>query len=698
MATKRHRDDLQGLRAVAVLLVVFAHAGIGPLRGGFVGVDVFFVLSGFLITGLLLSEALETGFVSLTNFYVRRARRILPAAGLTLVVTLIASCYLLNVVRAKQVIQDTLWAAVCGANVHFAHLETDYFSRTQAPSPVLHFWSLSIEEQFYLVWPGLLALVVLWLMFRERSHRRRIAFAHRSVPGLFIVILGITVASLVWSVRYTTQSPTASYFSTFSRIWELGLGATLATISAFAARMQQPLRVVVGWLGLAAVLLAAVLYSSRTSFPGYAALLPTVGAAMLIAAGTGRERSWLEVGRWLSVLPMRFIGDRSYTLYLWHWPVLIIAAGYLGYTPSAGVNLLLVAGAFVISIVTFQLFENPIRRADWPAARSLALWPIAVCAVVIIGGFLSDSIDKKTLAAENALIALESSKVPTGPQTQSPKTFDVSAPTDRTATASSLPDVVAAVKAVRRRAPIPTVLDPPVTELANGFYYFPAGCMAGDGQAKTRLCRIGDVASQKLMIAMGDSHLQMWMWPIEQVATEDKYAIVPLAKSGCSPSSWHNPLSNDCGAWYQWALRQIKALHPDVLLLSTAYRNASEDNLVQFINYASAHARRVVVLQDTQVQNSDPSDCLLGRNATMARCSATMTHTDLDLDLEALSKLNGFGFLQTEGWFCYETVCPMVIGNKIAYRDGSHVSATYSQDLATLFHAAFQQALGAKHA
>lgn len=698
LATGGHRDDLQGLRAVAVLLVVFAHAGVGFLRGGFVGVDVFFVLSGYLITGLLLGEAVKTGAVSLTNFYARRARRILPAAGLTLVVTSITSYYLLNFVRAKQAVADSLWAAICAANIHFANLETDYFARAQPPSPVEQFWSLSVEEQFYLVWPGLLALVVLGLVFRNRSRRRRLAFAGRSVPALFIVILAITVASLVWSVRYTDLSPTASYFSTFSRLWELGIGATLATVTAFVARMPQSVRVVVGWLGLAAVLSAAVLYSARTPFPGYAALLPTVGAAMIIAAGLGGGKSRLEVGRLLTLLPMLYVGDRSYTLYLWHWPVLIIAAQYLGYAPSLGVNLLLVLGAFLLSILTFQFFENPIRQARWPSPQSLALWPVSIAAVIIVGGVLRQSIDDKILTSENAIIAVEASKFPIGPSSQTATKVKVSTPTPAKETSSALPAVVAAVKAVRRGASIPTVLDPSIADLGNGFYEFPPGCMAVEGQAKTKICRIGDVAAKKLMVVMGDSHLQEWMWPIEKIATEDKYAIVPLAKSGCSPSSWHNPLSNDCGAWYQWALQRITSLHPNVLLIGSAYRRASEsrDNLLEFIDEASRHSGRVVVIQDSATQPENPADCLLARHATMARCSTTLTDLNVDSDLKILSKREGFGFLKTEDWFCFEAVCPMVIGNKIAYRDGSHISATYAQDLTELFHAAFRRALRGK--
>ncbi len=162
----RHRADIQGLRAVAVLLVALNHAGIPFLKGGYVGVDVFFVLSGFLITGILLSQAQRNGHVSLTEFYVRRARRILPAAVLTLVVTSIAAHHLLNFVRARSVVEDSIWASFFAANIHFANQGSDYFAQGQPPSPILHFWSLAAEEQFYLVWPTVLSLVLFGALHR----------------------------------------------------------------------------------------------------------------------------------------------------------------------------------------------------------------------------------------------------------------------------------------------------------------------------------------------------------------------------------------------------------------------------------------------------------------------------------------------------------------------------------------------------
>jgi peptidoglycan/LPS O-acetylase OafA/YrhL len=375
-----YRTDLQGLRAVAVLLVALDHAGVSFLRGGYVGVDVFFVLSGFLITGLLLAGASKRGYVSLVDFYARRARRILPAAALTLVVTTVVADQLLNYVRAKQVAWDSFWAGLFAANIHFAHQQTDYFARGQPPSSVLHYWSLAVEEQFYLVWPALLSLVLFGTLLggRSRAARRRGSNAPvvdgRAARRLLVVIVLGAVASLIWSIHSTNVEPAAAYFSPFARAWELALGSALALGTARLKDVPAAVKSGVGWLGLLAIGVAAVVFSATTPFPGSAALLPTLGAALVIAAGMGRQQR-LGVGRLLAVAPMRYIGDRSYAFYLWHWPPLVIALVYEGHELEVGVKLLLLLGAFLLSVVTYRLFENPIRRARWSVPASALLIP-----------------------------------------------------------------------------------------------------------------------------------------------------------------------------------------------------------------------------------------------------------------------------------------------------------------------------------
>ena len=266
-----YRGDLQGLRGVAVLLVALGHAGVGFLRGGYVGVDVFFVLSGFLITGLLVQGAERQGQVSFRNFYARRARRILPAAALTLVTTTIVANLLLNYVRAKQIAWDSFWASLFAANIRFAHEGTNYFMQGQPPSPIQHYWSLAVEEQFYLVWPALLSITLFGAVLPLRAQRMRAVrngkITRRAILRLLVVIAVLGAASLLWSIHYTDRLPTAAYFSTRARAWELALGAALAVAAPAVDRIPRIPRVIIGWLPRCPLCLRASTLSARRSRP-----------------------------------------------------------------------------------------------------------------------------------------------------------------------------------------------------------------------------------------------------------------------------------------------------------------------------------------------------------------------------------------------------------------------------------------------
>jgi peptidoglycan/LPS O-acetylase OafA/YrhL len=697
-----HRDDLQGLRAVAVLLVALSHAGVGFLKGGYVGVDVFFVLSGFLITGLLLSEAAKYRSVSLAGFYTRRARRILPAAALTLVVTEIVAYRLLNFVRAKQIIWDSIWASGFVANVRFARVGTDYFAQAQPPSPLQHFWTLAVEEQFYLVWPALLFVVLFGFPLTGRLRHHRGKVTGRSLARLFLVVAVVAAASLAWSIHYTKVSPTGAYFSTLTRAWELALGAALAVITSRLAGLPRAARAAAGWAGFAAIAAAGVMFSSSTAFPGYAALLPTIGAALVISAGIASQPR-AGVVRLLALAPLRYVGDRSYTFYLWHWPVLIIAAQYEGHALSVTTKLLLLLGAFLLSIITYGVYENPIRRAEWTQAASAFLWPASVAAVIMIATFALTSIDTKELHLQEASAAA-SAAAPV-PDLQPKAIADPIQIRDTvgSVTASVLPAVVEAVKAAQRRTRIPSGLTPSIGELAHDYYVPPSGCTPPDGRTSSNICRLGSSSSARSIAVIGDSHAMMWMPAILSMAETDGWAVVPLWKTGCTPDAWtglHG--SAECRAWYRWAVGQAKQLRPTVTLISGAYGGsygARADAVVQAISSLSTttgtFSKEVVVVGDTPRQSEQPTDCLLRSNATMDRCTRTWTDQDLSVIItlsSAVSRANA-GFLDTTGWFCFANRCPMVIGRTIAYIDTGHLSKSYATVLAAPFRAAFRQTM-----
>ncbi|MFG6475453.1 acyltransferase family protein [Microbacterium sp. P06] len=349
------RRDIQGLRALAVVAVVLAHL-IGWPRGGFAGVDVFFVVSGFLITGLLLRELSTTGRISLRDFYARRIRRILPAAILVLLAVAVAAFFVFNRTRADRTLWDAVAAFALVANWRFAAEGTDYFHAADAVSPLQHFWSLSVEEQFYLVWPGLLLLLVLFLP----AAARRTGAARGVVAAAALVIVA---ASGGWAMVQTAADPTVAYFSTATRAWELGLGALVAVAAPVLGRLPAALRWVMGWVGGAAVVWSFfVLDPDTMPFPAPWAILPVGAAVLVIAGGVGgdpRQRHLFPLTNPISV----FVGDLSYSLYLWHFPVIVFAAVLL--PVGAEATPVIAAAIVVLSVSAYFLVEQPLHRSPW---------------------------------------------------------------------------------------------------------------------------------------------------------------------------------------------------------------------------------------------------------------------------------------------------------------------------------------------
>ncbi|MCU0484381.1 MAG: acyltransferase [Chloroflexi bacterium] len=368
------RPEVEGLRGIAVVLVVLFHADLVALAGGFVGVDVFFVISGFLITALLLRERERTGRIGFLGFYARRARRLMPAALVVLVVTLVAAATLVAPLDRPGVALDGAAAAVSLANIRFALAEGDYFTVMASPSPFLHFWSLGVEEQFYLVWPALLLL-------GARGRRPRL--------GAGIVLAGVLAGSLAACVIVTDVAPGWAFYSLPTRAWQLAAGGLLAIGAGALARLPGPPMAALGWMGLAAVLAAPAMLDASVAYPGVAALLPTLGAAALIAAG---ERRHGPAGL-LSLAPVRFLGRISYSLYLWHWPILVLPAIAAGTSLEPGTRLGLVLLSVLVATLSWAFVEEPFRRGLPGPIRSprrtLAVAGVALTFVISFAGGIS---------------------------------------------------------------------------------------------------------------------------------------------------------------------------------------------------------------------------------------------------------------------------------------------------------------------
>ncbi|GAA0794606.1 acyltransferase family protein [Spirilliplanes yamanashiensis] len=343
------RADVQALRAVAVLLVVLYHAGVPGLTGGFIGVDVFFVISGFLITGLLIREQERTGTVSILGFYARRMRRIMPAAALVLIATVVASYHYLGYIRGATIADDAEYAGGFLANFHFGAQGRDYLTAQSDPSTLQHFWSLAVEEQFYVVWPALFLGLAL-LVTRARSRALMIA-----------PIAVLMAASYAWSIVYTAQSATAAYFSPLTRFCELAAGALLAVLGPELARIGRRVGAALTVVGLAGIVATAFLLTTATAFPGAIVAVPVLATCLVLAGGGAVREGSLH--RALAAAPVQQIGLWSYSLYLWHWPLLTIAEQHWGDELTGLHRAGLVVLAVVLAALTYRLVENPVRNA-----------------------------------------------------------------------------------------------------------------------------------------------------------------------------------------------------------------------------------------------------------------------------------------------------------------------------------------------
>ncbi|HEY0530653.1 MAG TPA: acyltransferase family protein [Actinoplanes sp.] len=664
------RADIEGLRAVAVLLVVLGHVGLRFVPGGYVGVDVFFVISGFLITSLLVGEVESTGRLSIPRFYGRRAVRLLPAAVLVLVVTLVAARLLLPVVRLGSFAKDALAATGYVANLRFAFTGTDYLSADQSPSPFQHFWSLAVEEQFYLFWP-LLILVV--------GRRKR----------LLALILGIVVAgSFALSVSETARSAPWAYFGPHTRVWELGVGALLALWMTAKKRRtpvvySAPPRTGWGWsvaglTGLAMIILAAARFDDNTAYPGWHAAIPVAGAALLLAAdGAG-------VGRLLTLAPLQTVGRLSYSWYLWHWPILVIVP-----THNTWQRLAVAAVALGLAALTHRFVERPIRHLRDRPRRALGL-----------GAGLS-----ATAAVVACALVVLPHAIPVGAKQP-----------DLRATLAAAADPGAALAGLIEQSRgldvLPANLQPKLTRAAHDrASVWDNGCHVDvPVTAAPNGCVFGDPNSTTTVVLFGDSHAAQWFPALDLIAQQRHWRLVSMSKSSCSAADlplWHDTLKRpytECEAFHRSAIARITAIRPALVVIGSsfnyrpAYPEADEGKQWKTawdrtFGELTATGAKVAAIADTPYMSQSVPECLAKPENQK---HATNCRRSLHSALRGLVQRQVFLAYGVSGpariidpitWFCGDA-CPAVVGDTLVYRDSNHMTTTYSKALAPLLAAA----------
>lgn len=688
------RGDIEGMRAVAVLLVVAFHAGLPFIDGGYVGVDVFFVLSGFLITGLLVDELRRSGTISFTGFYARRIRRLLPMAAVVLASVVAASHLLVPPVDRGSVGKDVFAAALWVSNWNFAGQSTQYMADVDK-SPVLHFWSLSVEEQFYLLWPLLLLCLAggTWLLRRSwRGAMLRVAVGLAAIGGVSLV--------LSWQITQTDAS--LAYFGLHTRAWELALGAGIALARPLLPRLPRVLAVVGGWLGLAMVVSSAFLLDRDTPFPGTAALLPVVGTGLLVA--TGVAAAGTGPSRLLDRSVPRFIGRISYSWYLWHWPCIVLAnlrwgteteasAGQAPAAPHAGVLVIAAAVAlsFVLAVVSHYLVEQPLRHARWfvvSRPRSLQLGAVAVAACLVSAWTLHASPAEDTVVA--AVPASSEPPATTTPQ-HSPHTLS--------SRSSRTPQTVhMTAEQARDDLPVPI-----------------KGCYVGYAGSTVRSathCRYGPADGKHTIVLIGDSHATQWEPALEEVATRLDWTVYYFAKTACSVIDTPVWLTQAGGAYARCAtwrhsmlkrISQIKGLDAVVIARWADYRRlalapdgsrAEDDGLFHSLWEKGARRTftalgdvpRIIMIRDTPKAPEDIPSCLSEHPKKPTKCSfdtSEAAHRDgALLDAEKAAGGKRLRVVDMTDVICAKERCQVVTPNGIIkYRDEHHLSATYGATL-----------------
>ena len=721
------RADIEGMRAIAVIGVVLWHAGVTLLPGGFVGVDVFFVVSGFLMTALLLEEARARGRVDLGRFYARRARRLLPAALTALVGTALLTVAFIPRTRWGEIGGDLVASAAYLINWRLADRSVDYLDLERAPTPVQHYWSLAVEEQFYILWPILLLVVLLV------AHGRARVFTTWVWTLTAVLLLG----SLGLSWWWTEAHPSQAYFVTFTRVHELMLGAVVALGAAAWPRLPRFVAAAVGWLGLGMIVAALLVIDLTTPFPGTWALLPTVGTALVIVAGAAAGGWGPE--RLLRARPLQWVGRISYSLYLWHWPFVAAAASLAG-VGSGGPDSLPVAwglAAVLVSVVpawlSFRYVEEPVRVRGRVLARHVppgvvtqrglrlglncslagillgmtlvALGPTSLAPGTVawrtpqvvdevrapVGAGTLEQAGGGPAGRQGALASAALGTVPPGGQGSD----------DDAATATS--DAQAAATAEPVQPEIPDVLPTlavPLEQVADDRPVMePEGCFVGIAGSEPGVCEAGDPDGEVTVALNGDSHAGMWITALDEIGRDRGWRVVSLTKSSCPPApgvaverpGQRGGTYDQCTAYQTGVAERFAELDPDVVLLSSAAYDVPPDEL------AAAMARRVDdlraggavvgMVRDVPRVPFDMPECLIDNPDEASACAFPreegMVRSGVGQD-ELAALRPGMPVLEFNDAVCPGTVCSPVLGGVVVWRDTNHLSATYVRSLRDL--------------
>lgn len=685
---KNFRPEIQALRALAVLLVVAYHLESKILPGGYIGVDIFFVISGFLITSHLLREARRTGTINLPAFFAGRARRILPAAMLVILIVVAAGMLLLPKTMWQSLGVQALASAFSVQNWVLAADSVDYLAADQEPGPLQHFWSLGVEEQFYLVWPLLILAVCCFVKPSRTSAGGDIFAARRRM--LWVGFTLVAALSLAYSIFVGYTGNAAGYFITTTRMWELAAGGLLALAADSVEHegLKIP-RWVRAWsvrnaavlLSLTAILWASFSYSAATVFPGIAAAVPVIACAVIIAAGPTRGLGSLhQLVQWA---PVQWIGLASYSLYLWHWPLIVFFLHTAGHRPKPLESLMLLAASLLLAWGSLNWVETPLRRFKPLANSSLRSLAAGAVMVAVVGAvaLAPPAIQRSSVERETATVAALLDDPPAG--------FGA---------ASVSAGAPALLPGIQEVVPLPAVAADDQPQLGE--------CVQEPKSMRIQECEFGSKDASYTVALVGDSHAAHWYEAVEGYAQQRGWKLVTYLKNSCPFSSAERTAEVDgginCSEANEQTMQDLKK-RKDINAVIVAnwggakFTTDAAQGMASVWSQLEDAGMDVYPIVDTPrpPQNSYSRDCVEENSSDPKECSfpADTAFEKGDATKEAAKLEPRVRLLDFSDQFCMGDTCPAVIGNVLVYRDKHHVSDTYMSTLVPVFGERIEAAL-----
>jgi len=647
-----YRPELQGLRALAVVLVVVYHVWLNRVSGG---VDVFFVISGFLLTAQVV-RATGRGRVEFRPLWGRMIKRLFPAALTVLVAVMVASILIVPESRWYQTIREVVAAALYLENWQLAADSTDYFAQNNTASVVQHFWSLSIQGQLFVAWPLLIVLIAFLA--------RRFGGGLRTWVALAIGAIG--AASLTYSVVLTAAHQQLAYFHTLTRVWEFVLGGLLALFVDSVA-LPKLVRVVLGWAGVVGLVLCGLVLQVGTVFPGYAALWPTLCAVLVLLAGT--TGSAVGADRILGSRPVRYVGDLSYALYLWHWPVLLF---YLTYRNQPEVALrggaVIIAISFGLAVLTHHLIEEPARKSrfgeptGWGAYRFGAVLLVAALGAAVAWQGYTDRRAEFAISVDDP----------------------------------NHPGAAAQYPGFRYRGEPNVEPLPPLVALPHEW----ASAEGMDCEPNNTVCtqRPAGTPTKKVVI-IGDSHIQQYLSAMRPIAEQRDWELTSFLMGSCPFALDTDEFAPYCKKWNIEAAARIIDLAPDAVITLATYDvrvGQTEKTPPGFVNgwrTLTEAGIPVVAVRDTPRHPFDPGSCVQANGPDACATPRAELYADVP-PYQELPVPPGVSFMDLTPFFCTAEVCPSLIGNVWVYMDFNHPTSAYMRTMSPVVAEQLSAVLG----